>query len=167
MLVSFKPSQLILLAALFVGTPSSRTIAAEQVKETLHYAVSHDSEITRSFVDFDGQLVALEVQIAEIKNGPTGKPYMKANFSKKSGSIWLAALTDISGHIQVNDVVHVLGYVAKVDEDLQALVKTYNSTGYHLLPICYYNFRTSKGLFIPFKEEPNQCTQWRDGGVFK
>ena len=114
--------------------------------------------------NFDGEPAAIKVKVTEIQQGIKNKPYIRATFSDGE-TIWLAPLVNTNGYIAVDDIIHVLGYVSKLNESLNGEVTAYNKTGIHFLSICFYNFTTGNAIFTPFKSQSNQCTRWRDGLV--
>lgn len=144
--------------------PFPLALAAEATVEAVSFPVNHGAEVAREPSRHDGELVAVEVRIVEMTDkGHNGQTYMKAEFPDGS-TIWLAAIGRVSDVFEVGDIIHVLGYVAAVHSDYKETVKL-NHSGWHIISICYYNFRTKNETRFKFKHEPNLCTDWRDGKI--
>ncbi len=133
-------------------------------EEAVHFPTNHGSEIVTNSIKYDAELVAIEVRITEISdNGRNHQTYMKAEF-RDGSEIWLAAIGKVSDSFKIGDVIHVLGYLATVNNyNNEALAL--NKSGWHVISLCYYNFRTKYETQFKFKNEPNQCSNWRNGKI--
>jgi hypothetical protein len=155
-----KVTTLLILFSLAAIAPVA-SYATDTVK--IPYPTTRGSEMVEFMPSLDGHTLAVEVQVKEVAAGAYGKPYIRTAFADGTDTLWLAPVVDPSGSIEVGDIIRVMGYVASIEGTESASLKSINPSGYHLLVICYYNFRTKHGLFFPFKSEPNQCSRWRDG----
>lgn len=109
----------------------------------------------------EDEIIAFDGLIIEIHAAQNGKPYYKVELEDGS-TVWIASLIK-SGYEKEGNMIRILGFVSKVDDD--GIAKKYNQTDYHILAFCIIDINSQQIAMLPGSEL--QVKEWLNGTVPK
>jgi len=154
-------------------------INCENVKRTIEQnlenevdKVSSDKSITPCPTNFtgkdlkkikkqDGEIIAFNGLVTQVYTAHNDKPYYEVKL-EGGNTIWIASLVK-SGYEVKDNIIRILGYVAKVNND--KIAEKYNKTGYHILAFCVIDMKTKQIAMMPGSEL--QIKEWMNGKIPK
>jgi len=107
---------------------------------------------------WNGQIIAFDAEVIEIKKGYHDKPYYKAKIDNEE--LWIASMIS-SGYEIKGNMVRILGYVTEIEDN--DFVNEYHDLGFHILTFGVINLKTKQVAMFPGSEM--QIKEWKNGKV--
>jgi hypothetical protein len=107
----------------------------------------------------DGEIIAFNGLVTQVYKAHNDKPYYEVKL-EDGNTIWIASLVN-SGYEVKGNIIRILGYVAKVEND--EIAKKHNKTDYHILAFCVIDMKTKQMAMMPGSEL--QIKEWMNGKI--
>ena len=107
----------------------------------------------------NGEIIAFNGLVTQVYTAHNDKPYYEVKL-EGGKTIWIASLVK-SGYEVEGNIVRILGYVAKVEND--EFAEKYNKTDYHILAFCVIDMKTKQMAILPGSEL--QIKEWIAGKI--
>lgn len=107
----------------------------------------------------DGEIIAFNGLVTQVYTAHNDKPYYEVKL-EGGNTIWIASLVK-SGYEVKDNIIRILGYVAKVEND--EIAEKYNKTDYHILAFCIIDMKTKQIAMLPGSEL--QIKEWMNGKI--
>ncbi|MFC6999964.1 hypothetical protein [Rufibacter roseus] len=107
----------------------------------------------------NGEIVAFNGLVSKVYSAHNDKPYYEVKL-EGGNTIWIASLVT-SGYEVKGNILRILGYVAKVEND--GIAAKYNKSNYHILAFCIIDMKTKQMAMLPGVEL--QVKQWIAGEI--
>ena len=118
-----------------------------------------DSKDLNKIKKLDGDIVAFNGLVTQVYFNDNGNPYYEVKL-EGGNTIWIASLVK-SGYEMKDNILRILGYVAKVENDKFA--ENYNKTGYQILAFGVIDIKTKQMATFPGSDL--QIKEWMGGKI--
>ncbi|ALJ00725.1 hypothetical protein DC20_19260 [Rufibacter tibetensis] len=108
-----------------------------------------------------GEIIAFNGLVTQVYSAHNGKPYYEVKL-EGGNTIWIASLVT-SGYEVKGNILRILGYVAKAEND--EFAAKHNKADYHILAFCIIDLKTKQMAMLPGSEL--QVKQWVSGEIPK
>lgn len=107
----------------------------------------------------NGEIVAFNGLVSHVYSAHNGKPYYEVKL-EGGNTIWIASLVT-SGYEVKGNILRILGYVSKVEND--EFAAKYTKSDYHILAFCIIDMKTKQMAMLPGAEL--QVKHWMNGEI--